>query len=482
MSVAGVMNLLVIVVFLNLIFGLLDWQIDLSKNKIHSLSKSSKEIIKNLDDVVNIKVFASKELPPEFGEKKRNLERILSQMERENKSKLQIEFVDAESDKGIEDLKKYQIPPLRFSTMSSDKFEMSSGYFGLVVYFADKQEVLPLISDLSNMEYYLLTAVKKVSSDKLSVIGVNMDHGEAIEELNFLGQVLSSSYEIKTVELSSEAGIGEDVDLLLLIGSTIKFEEEDINKIKDFAEKGGAVLFFVDGVSVLPGLQAEINESGLNGLLSEWGMKINGDLVVDIGSPSLANFRLETGPPLLSYPYWLGIKADKLSDENPLTAKVEALVMPWTSSIELSSEEARALVWSSDESFLTKEMTDIIPGEKINPPEDLSSFPVAAVRTEGVKVGVVADSDFIRDSFLQNNPQNLMFGLNFVDYLLQEEGLFDIRSKDIVSSGIKPVSDKEKMMIKGLNLASPVILLSVLCLVQLQIRKRVNRSYEKKET
>lgn len=478
---AGVVNLLVIVVFLNLIAGLLNWQIDLSKNKIHSLSKSSKEIIKNLDDVVNIKVFTSKELPPEFSEKKRNLEQILWQMGRENKSKLQIEFVDVESDKGAEALEKYQIPPLQFSKMESDKFEISSGYFGLVVYFADKQEVLPLISDLSNMEYYLLTAIKKVSSDRLMVIGVNTDHGEAIEELNFLGQVLSSSYEITTVELSSEEGIGEMVDLLLFVGSTVKFEEEDIGKIRDFAEKGGAVLFFVDGVNVLPGLQAEVNESGLNDLLSEWGMKINADLVVDVGSPSLANFRTEAGPLLLSYPYWLGIREDKLSNENPLTAKIEALVMPWTSSIDLSSEEVRALVWSSDESFLTENMTDIVPSEKVNPPEDLSSFPVAAVRTEGVKVGVVADSDFIRDSFLQNNPQNLMLGLNFIDYLSQEEGLFDIRSKDIVSSRIKPMDDKEKTMIKGLNLASPVILLLVFYLIQLQIRKRVNYSYGKKE-
>jgi ABC-type uncharacterized transport system involved in gliding motility auxiliary subunit len=477
--VVGIINWLAIVVLLNLGARYLNWQVDLTKNKIHSLSEGSKKIIKNLDETVDIKIFASKDLPPEFLEKKYNLEQILFQIQKEGK--VGVEFVEVESEKGQEELTEYGIPPLQFSTMNSDKFEVSSGYFGLVVYQDGKQEMIPLISDISNMEYYLLTAIKKVSSDKLVTVGVDVDHGEPIEELNFLGRALSSTFQVKPVELSLEEEGLEGIDVFLIVGPTTNFEETEIEKIKAFLGEGGSILVLADGVSILSGLETQANDLGLNELTSEWGIKIENDLVVDLGSPSLANFRTESGPLLLSYPYWPGVGAEGLSSQNPVTAKIESLVFPWVSQLTISSEDVLVLVSSSDKSFASTDFEGIVPNKKVSAPDNMTSLPVAAVRTEGIKVGVVADSDFIKDSFLQNNPQNLDFALNLVDYLSSEEGLFEIRAKEIVSSKIRPVEDKEKAMIRVINLALPVVLLAVVWVVQVQIRKRVNQSYGSKD-
>jgi len=53
----------------------------------------------------------------------------------------------------------------------------------------------------------------------------------------------------------------------------------------------------------------------------------------------------------------------------------------------------------------------------------------AAGKTPG-RLVVVRDAGFLRQDFLQNNPQNLVFVANAVDWLTQDESLISIRSKD----------------------------------------------------
>ncbi len=474
---AGVVNLVALLVLLNFGARITGLQLDLTKNRIHSLSESSKKIIKELEDIVVIKIFASEDLPPEFGEKKRNLEQIVNQMKRAGGNKLRIEYVDVKSEEGMRELEENGIPPLQFSTLNSDKFEVSSGYFGMAVVLGEKKEVFPLISDLSNVEYYLLTSIKKLSSETIPMVGINTDHGEALEEINLLGRVLSSSYELVPVEVSSEMGIGEGLDLLLFVGPTEEFLEEDVLKIKTFAENGGSLLFLIDSVGISSGLVGEEYESGLEDLFLEWGMEMEKGLVADAGSPSLANFMSNNGPLLLSYPYWVGINSSGLAKDSPISSSLENLVIPWGSSIKVG-ENVKSLVWSSDKSFLVEDYSNLIPDKDFSVPEDASSLVMAVIRTEGVKVGLVGDSDFVKDSFSQNNQQNLVFALNFVDYLSAEDGLFDIRAKDIRVSGIRPVEEKESKLIKSINLAAPIVILLAIYLVSFQIRKRTNRLYK----
>jgi len=60
-----------IIVFLNLVSITIFTRMDLSKGKIYSLSKSSKEAVRNLEDRLVVKAYFSKNLPGEFADARR---------------------------------------------------------------------------------------------------------------------------------------------------------------------------------------------------------------------------------------------------------------------------------------------------------------------------------------------------------------------------------------------------------------------------
>ena len=60
-----------IIIFVNLVSRSLFTRIDFSRGKIYSLSKSSKEAVKNLEDRLVVKAYFSKNLPGEIADARR---------------------------------------------------------------------------------------------------------------------------------------------------------------------------------------------------------------------------------------------------------------------------------------------------------------------------------------------------------------------------------------------------------------------------
>ena len=71
--------LFIALVLLNLIAR--NWydRYDLTDTKMYSLSSSTKQVIKRIDDLLNIKVYFSDNLPGEYGNNRRYLQDILEE-------------------------------------------------------------------------------------------------------------------------------------------------------------------------------------------------------------------------------------------------------------------------------------------------------------------------------------------------------------------------------------------------------------------
>ncbi|NNM33194.1 MAG: hypothetical protein HKO53_09010, partial [Gemmatimonadetes bacterium] len=81
----------------------------------------------------------------------------------------------------------------------------------------------------------------------------------------------------------------------------------------------------------------------------------------------------------------------------------------------------------------------IDPSMEIAPTEDELGIHAMAVAIDpgageegssGGRIVAVGDSDFLQDRFVQANPQNLVFAVNALDWLSQDEALIGIRSKN----------------------------------------------------
>ncbi len=88
------------------------------------------------------------------------------------------------------------------------------------------------------------------------------------------------------------------------------------------------------------------------------------------------------------------------------------------------------------------------------------------------RIIVVGDVDFLQTDFVQNNPQNLLFTLNAIDWLAQDEALIAIRSKVRTPPVMSFTSEFQSLLLKWGNLVGVPLLFVVLGLIRVTGRRR----------
>ena len=90
------------------------------------------------------------------------------------------------------------------------------------------------------------------------------------------------------------------------------------------------------------------------------------------------------------------------------------------------------------------------------------------------RILVVGDGDFINENIVGQPPEdNLVFALNSLDWLLQDEALASIRGKSIEPRTLDPVQDGAKSWIKWFVILFPPLLIIVFGLFRWRMRKNV---------
>jgi ABC-type uncharacterized transport system involved in gliding motility auxiliary subunit len=80
--------------------------------------------------------------------------------------------------------------------------------------------------------------------------------------------------------------------------------------------------------------------------------------------------------------------------------------------------------------------------------------------------------DFLQEQFLQSNPQNLVFALNAIDWLAQDEALIGIRSKLRTPPVMSFTSEFQRVALKWGNLVGVPLLFILLGVVRVTGRRR----------
>ncbi|MBU4210528.1 GldG family protein [Patescibacteria group bacterium] len=474
-------NLIISIIVINLIvIAFPQFKLDLTKNKIHTLSPSTKKIIKDLDDVVNVKVYLTQQLPPEVEPLSQSLKTILKEFSGLNSSNFVVKYIDPSKDDDIKtEAIRAGIQPLQFSSVKGDKFEISNGFFGLTLNYADQKETLPVASDIGNIEYFLVSTIKKMASKQVPTLLLSSGYGEIdSSEIQILTKYLSQIYQLETVDLSdTENQLNDSATTLLMLGPKEELNQEAIEKITKWVEQKKGFILLTDKFDINTNLQSSLIENiGIENLLNKNGIKLENKLVLDESS-SIANFQGPTGPFLTRYPYWIKILPENFNADIPAVSGLNSLLLYWASPLTVSSP-AQSLFTSSQYSWLVDENADLSPAkqEKISDSE-LKVSTLAAVNLKDAKIAVIGDTDFIKDQFITNDQSNLAVLMNLIDYFSSDESLLSIRSKTLDPAPIIPLKDEFKQLIKWVNIAIPPISLIIVFFLSSFIRHQRNKKF-----
>ena len=172
---------LIIVVLVNVAGITLFFRLDLSANKMYSISDASEKVVSTLSEPLTIKVFFTKNLPAPHNNTERYLHDLLEEYAIHANRYFNYSFYDVSAEEGELSEEKqenqrlannYGIHPVQIQAIEKDEVKFQRAYMGLVVIHGDLIERIPTIATTEGLEYKLTTAIQKLNNKISALLGL----------------------------------------------------------------------------------------------------------------------------------------------------------------------------------------------------------------------------------------------------------------------------------------------------------------------
>ncbi|MCX7831661.1 MAG: Gldg family protein [Actinobacteria bacterium] len=423
--------------------SLINSKIDMTREQVFTLTESTKKVLSSLDSKVVIKVFSSKELPPEISTVYRDMQDLLSEYRKQSRGKIEIVNLqpDANPKHKIE-ASNYGIPPIQFNVISNEEYRVKEGYLGLVILSGSKFDTIPIVTSIGDFELKLTSAIYGVTNKKKKKIGILSDAGakNQLSGLSVTANLLSKQYEVEEVFASRKEYDLSKYDVLLLIGPTTTLETTAINRIRQYLGAGGSLLIAADTVNVNPQtMSGENSKININEIIGPYGLTMDFNIVMDLKNYENVVVSGENSY-VIPYPFWIRPIIPSNAVARSLGASYRRMALLWPSSIEIHKMKDISyypILKTSDYGAKQENFYMLEPNQ---------NFEAYAQRKETFNLGVaceskqkdrrsrlvaIGDSDFIDDSFIQQNQENLGFILSAIHWLARNDILLGLKQKNV---------------------------------------------------
>lgn len=445
--------LVTIFITVNLLLSPFSLKLDLSKGQAYSLSNSTKNIVDKLKQPVTIKFYVSSDIPTRLIPLKNDVVDLLNEYKRES-NRVDVKIVDPKTNTAAADeAKTAGIPPLQFSQMDQDKYAVSTAYFGIMISYQDKQEILPQVTDTSSLEYDLTSAIYKLTNTntaKIEVIGQNGTGDPNTNQLTSLTKVLQQQF---TVDFNTI--IDPTAKTIMIFDDGKKgYTDDEIASLKKYLDEGGKIIFFVDKVWVADSLATQPAKNNLEKLFQKYGISENNDLILSANA-ELVNFGSSQSSFYMEYPFWL--KTNVFNNKSSYFASINQLTFPWASSINIDKKNSliNPLVYSTSQSWEQKN-TFILDPQMIPQPNmaDIGQK-LLMVDVKGKNNGefvLIPTSRFVLDKYLSQSSDNLGLILNITNDFASSGALSGIRQRQVSFYPLPDLTDNMKNVFKYTNI------------------------------
>ena len=462
----GVAGLIVFSLLIGWFGNSIGGRLDLTADKLFSLSGGTKEILTGLDDILTVKLHRSKSLPPQVSPVARDVEDFLRDFASANdnvnfvRKTPDVAFNPAEYDpffgnhdddeKAAWEAQLAGVGPRQFNLISQGEVQIKAAYLGVVMTYADKREVIPFVGSVDGFEYSIASLVNKMTiknKKNVAFLGGFGDRSTATD-MRFLRAGLSEQYDVTEIQ-RADGGLVDlsGVDVLVLAGLNRPIPQGVRDELHRYLERGGKMMALIDPVVVDQNLVARPNPNSFAEFVARYGVVVENNLVFDVRNHETVLFNTRLGSVYRPYPYWMNVP----TADPKVTRDVASVTMPWASSLgiteaEIGRIEVIPLLETAATAAIDFSYGDVGPESQrlstVTEEELLQNLMGVAITSraaageaaaDSFRLVVVGDSDWLSDGVVNESETNLALGLNLIDWLAQEELLANIRSK-IVST------------------------------------------------
>lgn len=250
-----------IIVVVNLVASQFDLKYDLTSDKRYSLSEETKEIIKDLDEDINIyPLFLEGSQDPRFTE-------LIDQYEVINKN-IKVSYKD----------------PTKYPTFVAayQKDDEAIGNNSVIVESGEKYKVIPYndlvtvsypyqeqmdftpVVTAINIEPEITNAIQYVLQEKTSTIYSLSGHNEVSLPNHYIKALNDMGFDYSTIDISLKEGFPEDCEMLVMTTPESDISKEEQEKILGFLKNNGKAIIIMDStVSKMPNLMGVLGYYGV---------------------------------------------------------------------------------------------------------------------------------------------------------------------------------------------------------------------------
>lgn len=356
-------------------------RIDLTEDQRYSLSKQTKELLKEVDEPLQFRVYLEgDDLPAEFRRLRNETKDMLNQFRAYNRN-VEYDFfniADIEDEKekaaAYRQLMEHDIQPSPIQVKTKNGMQQLVLLPAAEISYKGKKTYVQLLTSqkyvaaddeinnsVQNLEYQLSSAVRTLSRSRKPTVAFEIGHGELPSpNLYEIQRSLYEQYTLDTVTIGeniqslrttvkkdSSYSFAPKYDVLIIARPTEPFSERDLFVLDQYIMSGGRVLWFVDGVradmdslSKQPQMLAVANTLGLDDMFYRYGLRINSNLVMDIRCRPIPMVVGQMGDkPQYSFTPWYYFPDLIATSQHPIVRNLDVIKSDFASSIDLLQNE-----------------------------------------------------------------------------------------------------------------------------------------------
>lgn len=464
-----------IIILLNVLANRFFFRLDFTEDNRYTLSEATKNLLSEIKEPVTITAYFSKDLPPNIDQTRIEFKDLLTEYATRSRGNILYEFINPNKDPQVEqEAMQSGISPVVINVREKDQSVQKKAYLGAVLKYGEKTEVIPFMQPGTAMEYSLSSSIKKLVIEDKKLVGFIQGHGEpSISTMQQAMKALNVLNATEGVNLTDSTYLAK-YETLALIAPSDSIPEKHLSMLDDYLAQGGNLVVAVNRVdgNLQQSTGNEIT-TGLESWLSNKKITVDNNFIIDqnCGQVSVVQkqgmFQFTSQ---VSFPY---LPIFTHFAKHTITSGLETVIMQFASSLNYTGDttlQYTPLIFSSEKSGTQTTPVYFNIQKKWNTNDFPMKNIVAAAVLEGNIVGntpskivVFGDGDFAVNGSgkqaQQINPDNVNLLVNTVDWLSDDTGLIELRTRGITSRMLDQIEDGKKNFLKWLNFVLPLLLI-----------------------
>jgi len=305
-----------LIVVINIIGNVKFSRIDLTEDKLHTLSDNTIDFLENeIDQVINIEIYLDGEFPAFIQKLKNSIKEKIEEFQAYAGKKVKFRFINPNEDKELAKAMKQQLAelglyPSFILSKEEGTEEFTEIWAGAKIMYGEREQAIQFLpggnflvspahvnNAVNQLEYNFVKAFWQLTNQTRDNVGFLRGHGELTNaEAWSIQYELKQFYNVDTVQIIDSTGKEnlkslDKFQALVIAKPTKPFNEKEKYVIDQYVMKGGKVFWLIDNLDVpedslavkevVNTFQYDLN---LDDMLFKYGARINKNLVADINS------------------------------------------------------------------------------------------------------------------------------------------------------------------------------------------------------